>query len=107
MDEENETGVSFSLQSVESLMGATRAFITNKGDVDVGKVVDVLISKNCIEKVKIKGERTAAVIMERVFGSADDAYVAAIKLAEAQIENLENHVAAMRGRRENMRNNPK
>jgi hypothetical protein len=106
MDEENETGVSFSLQSVESLIGSTKAFINNKGEVDVGKVMDVLISKESIQKVKIKGERTATVTMVQVFENAEDAYTAAIKLAQEHIRNLESHIAAMRGRIDNIRNNP-
>lgn len=102
MDDENE--LSWSLQSVSTLITSTKAFINNKGDVDVGKVTEVTIGEEGILKVKIRGEKTATVCMEQVFDDAEAAYGVAIKLKAEQKHNLDGDISAMRGRIDNIRN---
>lgn len=101
-EESNE--LSFSLQSVSSLIGATKAFINNKGDVDVGQIKEVTIGEESILKVKIKGEKTATVVMKQIFENAEDAYEVAIKLKGEQKHSLDGDISAMRGRIDNIQN---
>jgi hypothetical protein len=100
--EENE--LSFSLQSVSALIGANKAFINNKGDVDVGEIKEVTICEEGILKVKIKGEKTATVCMEQVFENAKEAYKVSIKLKHEQRTNLNSDISAIKGRIDNLDN---
>jgi len=104
MDDEEKGELSFSLQSVSALIEAKKAFIDNKGNVDMGDVKEVTLGTEGILKVKIKGSRTATVTMAQVFDKAEDAYEVAIKLKAEQKQNLSSDINAMRGRIENIRN---
>jgi RNase P/RNase MRP subunit p29 len=99
---EESEGLNFSVQSISELMGSKKAFVTDKGHVDVGIVQEVVVSKDAILKVKIKGERTASVPMKQVYWDAKGAYEAAIKFKREQKTAIDNDISALKGRIQNI-----
>jgi hypothetical protein len=94
---------SFSAQSITTLIGSTKAFISNKCEVDSGKVIEATVDEaGAIVKVVIQGSKKATVTMEQVFESVEDALVAAIKIQGTQVSALKDNIAAMQGRIENV-----
>lgn len=90
------------LKLVGKLMGTNYAFISNKGIVDTGEILDVVITRGGVTKVKIKGEIMATVTPDKLFSKAVDAYKAAIEIAEKEVQNIKNDISAMQGRIKNL-----
>jgi hypothetical protein len=95
---------SFSEQSITALFGTKKAFIDKNGDVDMGVIKSVTIDETGIDKVVIKGARQATVSMCQVFENVKDALTAAIGIAEEKKRDLEQNIAAMKGRIQNVIN---
>jgi len=102
MVNEEEKGLTFSPQSISSLMGATLACLTKTGDVDVGKVIGIHVSRESIVKVKIQSDKTHEVLMENAHTDAKVAYKIAIERKEKKIQDLQSDISAMQGRVKNI-----
>ena len=88
-------------QSITTLIGQKKAFVTNKGEVDTGHIKEVTIDEAGILKVVIRGAKKATVSMEQVYETVEAAIHAAIEVMDIRIRDLENDRAAMKGRLEN------
>lgn len=92
----------FSIQSISTLMGEKKAFINKKGDVDTGKILSVTVDEYGIDKILIKGSTQATITMEQVYETVETALRDAIELGDIQVKELQNHVASLRGRLQNV-----
>jgi ketopantoate hydroxymethyltransferase len=91
------------VDTLKILIGSTKAFITNKNDVDTGKVVAATIDAfSFIEKVVIQGEKKATVTPDKLFETTEEALKAAIEITANQIRDLNDSKAALEGRYNNL-----
>lgn len=101
----SEEGIkNFSAQTVTSLIGSEKSFITNKLEVDIGKVQEVTVGQTgAVLKVVIQGAKKATVTMNQVYGTLEDALSAAKVEKEKIVQELNNDIAALVARINNVR----